>query len=280
MPATYRAVVEAGLRAGRLPLALEDVADYARSFAELRRVIGQACIYPLMVLLFGYSLFLGFLVFLMPRVREGFESLGVSGSGWARLLERAGETMLYWGPVVPLLVVIAVAAWYWLGRARGLDATRGLRWVPWLGSVMTNWRDSNFAAWLGLLCRHGVPLGDALRLAGRASGDRRLEAWANRAADDVAIGKDVGLSLGQRAVLPPLLQWLLALGIRQGKLGPVLEHASHLYRQRALRQAQALKVMLPTALLVAIGGASALVYILTIFVPWSQLLSSLGSDMP
>src|SRR3954453_21719550 len=36
-PRVYRAVVDAGLRAGRLPVALEGLATYARGFIELRQ---------------------------------------------------------------------------------------------------------------------------------------------------------------------------------------------------------------------------------------------------
>ena len=50
VPRVYRAVVEAGLRSGRLPVALEGLSAYARGYAEARRSIGLALWYPLMVL--------------------------------------------------------------------------------------------------------------------------------------------------------------------------------------------------------------------------------------
>src|SRR5262245_19309662 len=40
IPRLYRAVVDAGIKAGRLPVALEGLAGYARSYAESRRMIG------------------------------------------------------------------------------------------------------------------------------------------------------------------------------------------------------------------------------------------------
>lgn len=279
MPATYRAVVEAGMRTGRLSAALEDVADYARGYSELRRSIGQALVYPLMVLLFGYVLFLGYLVLFMPRLRAAFESLGVGGSGVARWLERLGDSVPYWGPLVPLVVVCGVAAWLWMGRARGLDAARGLRWVPWLASTMADWRAANFAGWLGLLSRHGVPLAEALRLSGDACGDKRLEAWAVRAANEEERGRALADSQERSANTPALLHWLLVLGLREGKLDTVLAHASGLYKQRAWRKAELLRLTMPTMLLVCVAGISALVYLLTVVLPWTQLLSSLGREI-
>src|SRR5262249_61605750 len=153
--------------AGRLPAALEDVADYARGYAELRRAIGQAFAYPLIVLLFGYGLFLAFLMLFVPRVRLAFDSLGVSGARWASMLEKVVASVFIWGPILPLLAVCCIAIWLWIGWSRGLDATRALHWVPWLASAMRNWRLSNFTGWLALLSDHGVPLSDAVVLAGR-----------------------------------------------------------------------------------------------------------------
>jgi general secretion pathway protein F len=49
-PGVYRAVVEAGLKAGRLSAALEGLAAFARSYAEVPRAVGQALLYPLIVL--------------------------------------------------------------------------------------------------------------------------------------------------------------------------------------------------------------------------------------
>src|SRR3954454_9198412 len=45
IPRVYRAVVQAGLRTGRLAVALEGLARLARRVADLRRVVGLALIY-------------------------------------------------------------------------------------------------------------------------------------------------------------------------------------------------------------------------------------------
>ena len=66
-PRVYRAVVEAGVRSGRLSVALEGLSSYARGYSEARRSIGLALWYPLVVLALAYALFLGLATTLMPR---------------------------------------------------------------------------------------------------------------------------------------------------------------------------------------------------------------------
>src|SRR5262245_23349033 len=56
IPPLYRAVVEAGTQAGRLPIALEGLARYVRGYGEARTAIGLALWYPLIVLSLAYGL--------------------------------------------------------------------------------------------------------------------------------------------------------------------------------------------------------------------------------
>lgn len=57
LPEIYSAVVQAGLKAGRLPAALEALTEYATTLSELRQQIVQALIYPLLVIAFAFALF-------------------------------------------------------------------------------------------------------------------------------------------------------------------------------------------------------------------------------
>ena len=57
IPPVYCAVVTVGLRTGRLSGALESTAHTARNLREVRSAIAPAVLYPLLVVLLGYSLF-------------------------------------------------------------------------------------------------------------------------------------------------------------------------------------------------------------------------------
>src|SRR5262249_51853770 len=66
LPLAYRAVVTAGLRAGRLPAALEGIAQTARVISQLRSSIGLALLYPLVVLTLTWVLGLFILIKVAP----------------------------------------------------------------------------------------------------------------------------------------------------------------------------------------------------------------------
>jgi type II secretory pathway component PulF len=277
IPSSYRAVVEAGLRSGRLPAALEDLASYARGFAELRRAIGRAFLYPLIVLLMAYGLFVLGLVVLIPRMRGAFAALGVPDSTLLAQMEALGGSAPSWAPILPVVIALGVLGWMRLGRARGLDAGRSFAWVPWVGSILAYQRAANFAGWLALLIEHGVPIPEALELTGAASGDPALRAASLRMAEAARRGSNLAdLAREEDVRLPPLLRWLIAGGMNLGDPARALRHASEAYRRRALFQADVVRTLGPAVLLLTIGGTSAALYALALFAPWTSMLRALA----
>lgn len=277
LPATYRAVVVAGLRAGRLPAALEGLATFARQFAELRRVVGLALLYPMMVLMVGYALFLGLILGVIPRLESAFGAFRIPIAEPLSGLGRLGESAAYWGPIVPALMLLVAAWWLATGRASALRPGGLLRFVPWLRAILADWRASSFAGWLALLVEHGVPLPEAIDLAAEATGDPTLWASASRLAEATRRGEPLNGAVADRdGGLPPLLRWLMVAGQQQGALVPALKHAAETYRRRATHRAETLRTVLPRTLILVVGAGSALAYGLALYVPWTSLMTSLA----
>jgi general secretion pathway protein F len=280
IPPLYRAVVEAGTRAGRLPVALEGMARYVRGYAEARTAIGLALWYPLLVLSLAYGLFVGLIWVVVPRFIGVFETLGVPVVAPLRWLEWLNRAVAYWWPVGPIALVILVLAWFGSGRTSGLRARlwNGLRLFPWMNAMLADYEAANFAELLALLLEHQVPYSSALVLAAESTGDPRLVRGARQVGEALERGEPAGTALENvhhRSFLP-LLRWVLATGQVQGSLVRALENVADLYRKRAKYQAEKLYVFLPTILLLVIGGAAALFYGLALFVPLINLLRELS----
>jgi type II secretory pathway component PulF len=280
MPNVYRAVVEAGVRSGRLSQALEGMASIARGYAEARRAVGMALFYPIVVLILAYSLALFFVIELAPRFAATFQSLGLPPFMAMDVLERAGQTVVYWGPILPILLVLTALRWVWSGRSMVLDSGGFgplLTRFPLIGSMIKSYRAANFAGLLALLIEHRVPLDEAVRLAGEASGDRKLSASAGQFAESIRQGggPDCPPSKAQDA-FPPLLSWMLTAGHRQGNLSEALGYLALTYRRRARSRAEFLKMALPSICIVGIGMSAVLVYALMLFIPMLNLWNEMA----
>jgi type II secretory pathway component PulF len=277
-PPIYRAVVEAGLRTGRLPTALESLAGFVRSYDDARRTIGLAFWYPMIVLVLAYTLFVLMVTQMVPRFLLTFQSLEVRVPSSVTLLASAGETALYWGPILPLLLVTLAFWWAWTGRASSFPSAGSrspLRWVPWMRTMIAQAEAANFAQLLSILIEHGVPYNQAVLLASESSGDPKLIRAGRELAAAIERG-DLGAAEGGARGIPPLLRWILIAGRGQGRLADSLRQIATIYRKRSLHQAEKIRVFLPTTLLIGIGVTATLVYALTFFVPLTELLRGLA----
>ncbi|MHC4405825.1 MAG: type II secretion system F family protein [Planctomycetota bacterium] len=278
-PPVYRAVVEAGLKAGRLPAALESVATSARRLAETRRLVAVSFAYPLLVVLLVWGLFLLFVVKIAPQMLQALEGAEVQGRALLTAMKSWGDTAIYWGPLLPLVVVGLAAVWWFRSRRSTLVESRTsallLGWVPGLGGALKSIGRAKFSEVLALLVESGVPLHQAVVLAAEAAGDPRLLAAARQTAAALERGGSFEDRRPGAPGLPPLVEWLVRSGQRKGTVCAALGHAADVYHRRAVRKAEGVRLFLPLVLTVVIGGGVTLAYALLVFGQWAELLDGL-----
>ena len=277
LPPSYRAVVEAGIRSGRPADAFEGLADYTRQVAELRAAIGQAFVYPLTVLALAYALFVGLVLHVLPAIGRSFEATEVGPRFGTETLAWLDRWAAYWVPIPPALVAGFVLVWWGTRRARTLGEGVGLDRVPWLRGVLRDWRASGFASLLALLIEHEVPLPEALPMAAEAAGGSDLARAANRRAEAIRRGESrVEVPPKGEQGLPPLLRWVLSGSATGPLLASGLRATAVAYRRRAFRGAERIKVVVPSLILVLIGGGAVAILATTLFLPWTTLMDLLA----
>lgn len=269
LPRVYRAIVEAGVKSERLPAALESLSVYAHSLLELKRRMTLAFIYPSIVLIVAYGMFVAFIVAMVPRLEEAYRQLQLPTHSWLLFLQSLNETVHVWGPAILIGAIVL-----WIARGGWLTGHA----APWMWPIVANFNRASFAGLLALLVEHRLPLPEALRLAGNATGGRRIRQMASDVAGDVEAGESLAASLTARRAFPPFMRWMIANGEQQGALGTTLRQTSEIYRRRALYRAESFKILLPVLLTAILGGGFVLVYGLTLFIPLTDLLRDLSQE--
>jgi len=280
IPPVYRAVVEAGLKSGRLPAALESVASSARGLADLRRLVAVGFLYPLLVFLLAWGLLVLFVTAVAPRLVSILEGFGAPTVGLLRPLAHSAASAVIWGPLVPVVILILSGIWWFSsGRASMVEPRRTaavLGWLPGIGRTLRSLRTAVFAEVLALLVENDVPLSEGVLLAAEAAGDRGLFRAATTLAASLERGETLSDGPARSPGFPPLLGWLIQTGQRNRALLPALRHASVVYRRRALRRVETTRLMLPMLLTVVVGGTVTLLYAVLLFYPWSSFLCGLS----
>lgn len=280
IPRLYAAVVAAGVRSGRLGAALESLAVTARQMLELRAMAGAALVYPLIVIGLAYALWIGFVLWIAPAVEPGYRAFEAPSADWIRRFAASGATVVYWGPAVPLAILVPLACW-WRQSGKSLTvqsqtAGRLFGWVPGLRRLLYWSQAAAFADVLALLIEQEAPFAEALVLAAEASGGAQLCHEAERVAGAMREGRPLGESLSLAPSFPPLLAWLIQTGQQRGTLAAALRHSAETYRQRAVQRSDATRLFLPILITSAVGGGTVLLYAVLMIWPWISLLNSIS----
>ena len=279
LPRSYRVIVETGLRAGRLTAALEGVSKMAWNMAELRRRIGLAMVYPLIVLMLAYGLFLLLCTQLLPRMKRLFDDLGFHAEAY-RWLVKIGQEAWWWGWIVPA-VVVALILWWRRSGVEGFLSDDGrpaglARLCPGIRKAVKYYHYSQFADLLALLIEQDVPLPEAIQLAAESTGDLPIIYAAGMIADVNSRGLRFSIKSSHSRGFPPFLEWLITRQEEQEGLVSALRAAADMYRRKSVLITEWIKVFFPVAAAVIIGGGATLIYTASIFWPLAELLKTLA----
>ena len=286
IPPLYRAVIHAGLQAGRLPAALESVARSTRWLAECRRTVIGSLVYPLILFLLGWGFLVFFVLQIAPRLARSMEVFGAMGSGLMATLVRWGESAEYWGPAVPAVVLVFVAVW-WFVSARA-NLVQPYSCASGLGMGSVDGRNPHVVTPGNLHRSVGNPGGERGAVArslgtGRRNFGRPTDCGGVRAPGRGHSPRRAGCRKTALGRLPPAAfdRWLLAAGEQRGTLLTALRHAADTYRRRAQRQAEIARLYVPVLATVLIGGTLVLVQAVLVFGSWASLLQALvGIALP
>ncbi|MCE9556155.1 MAG: type II secretion system F family protein [Planctomycetes bacterium] len=274
-PPVFTALVAAGARTGRMSAALAGLTATARSLADLRQSVMSAMAYPMTVALVAYGALAFLAVWVIPSLAMILTDFQLVPPSWMNFVVWLGRRQGIWWLVPPVALAV-LAFWWWYRSAQGeILSGRGAWTVLWLRPARQMLRDARWSAFsdlMALMVEHDVPLGEALRLASAAGGDKRLVTAANALAAEIERGGMVTDAAVELEGLPPLVriafsapQWRTPLA---ANLRAVAEH----YRRGASERSYWLRTFLPSILTLALGGTTVAVIVAMIAWPWMRIV--------
>ncbi len=267
---TYVSLVKASEATGTLAATLERIAEYLRKEVETRAKVRAAMAYPavMMVMAGGVTIFL--LTYILPKFTPLFESKGTELPGPTLLMITISNALLgHWylwlAGVVGLIVAFSYAK-------RTAPGRRVLDWLrinmPIVGAMSRKVTISRSIRTLGTMLRSGVPIMDAIKLAGEVSGNSYYEDLWNHVLDEVTGGKRICEVLVGNPLIPRVLVQMIASGEETGKLDSVLERVSVYYDREVETAIKAATSMIEPIMIAVMGvvvGTIGLALLLPIF---------------
>jgi type IV pilus assembly protein PilC len=228
---TYVSLVKASEATGTLGTMLDRIATYLRKEMETRSKVRAAMAYPtvMMVVACGVTIFL--LTYILPKFTPLFKSKGASLPKPTLIMMSLSDAMLhYW--YFWLIAAVAAVAGFLYGR-RTESGRKVIDWLkinsPIIGPMCRKVTISRSIRTLGTMLTSGVPVTDAIRLAGDVCSNYYYEQLWMNVLDEVTGGKRICEILQGNPLFPRVLVQMIAAGEDTGKLDVVLQKVSTYY---------------------------------------------------
>lgn len=273
----YRSTIAAGEQSGHLDRVLDNLAEYTESRYESRRNVEMALFYPVVLFLLALGIVGALLVYVVPDI--------------VRVFENTGEE-LPWLTALLIGTSDFVRGWFWLLAILGVAAVLGVRSVLRRPEVALAWdrrklslplirritrlsNASRYASTLSILTQSGVPLVEAMEIAGNVIGNRFLRERLTEATQRVSEGSSLRAALESAGHFPPMLLHMVASGESSGELDAMLGRVADYQQQELERLVTTLVRMFEPMMLLFMGGMVLLI-VLAILLPilsMNQLLA-------
>lgn len=228
---TYLSLVKASEATGTLGAMLDRIAAYLRKEADTRSKIRAAMAYPtvMMVLATGVTIFL--LTYILPKFTPLFKSRGTQLPKPTLMMMAISDAMLnHW--CLWLVGSVALVAGFLCGR-RTEPGRKMLDWLkinsPIVGPMFRKVTISRSIRTLGTMLASGVPIIEAIKLAGAVASNHYYEQIWARVEKEIAGGKRICEVLQGNPLFPKIVVQMISAGEDAGKLDAVLEKVSTYY---------------------------------------------------
>lgn len=256
-PDLFRATVASGESSGHLDLVLDKLADFTESQQAARSRMIQAMIYPAVLFVLTIAILAGLLGYVVPDIVDVFAETGQELPVLTVAVIATSEFIANWGIVILLaLVGLSIGAQRLLKiPAVRLGFDRRLLHLPLVAKISRGINTSQFASTLSILSTSGVPLVEAMKIAGEVVSNTWLKAKVEEATVRVSEGSSLNAALDHSGYFPPMMLHMIASGEASGELDKMLERVARQTQQDVEVIMGIILSLFGPMMLIVMGGA-------------------------
>jgi len=264
----YRAMVKAGEHAGFLGPVLEQLADYTEQRQYTGQKLKMAMIYPFILVGVAIAVVVALMIFVVPELVGIFAHSRKELPLLTQGLIAASDFFRDYGLwlLVAVVAIIFIARWVLRNRQRRRRWHGFLLGIPGISRLLIALDTARFASTLSILMASGVPLLEALRIAGQVLTNLVLQEDTALVAERVEEGSSLNRALQQSGHFPPMMVHMVASGEASGELDSMLERSAT-NQERELEMTLGTMMSLFEPLMVVFMGGMVLTIVLAILLP-------------
>jgi type IV pilus assembly protein PilC len=273
----FVAMTRAGETGGVLDSALNRVADQLESADSLRRQVKAAMAYPIVVMVFAFSVLIALVVFLVPVFVGTFKQFGGDLPAITKFTVAISNICTgYWWAVIAGAFGISYAFRKWKATPNGhkLWDTFKLRIPMQIGAIVQKIALARWSRTLSALVSAGVPLMQALEITGQTAGNWCIEKAMSDVIESVRQGGTISDPLKAASVFPGMVSHMIGVGEETGALDTMLSKIADFYEDQVGAAVKQLASILEPVMIVLVGGMVGFI-VISMYMPLFKVYDSI-----
>ncbi len=273
-------LIEAGEAGGILEQVLDRIALLLEERAKIKGQIIGALVYPALVLLLSLSVSLGLLIFIVPRFKNMFDSMGAELPALTTFMLNLSNfvTSMTFAIGAPLTIVVGLylfRGYYSSKKGRLIVDTNVLK-IPLFGDLLLRSEMAGMCDTLSTLVNSGIPIVEGIDRCISASSNELIRQTLRQSILLVTQGQELNYSMGRSNVFPKLVISMIKIGEETGQLSFMLEKLAIFYKREVEATVSSLtKAMEPAVIFVVAGIVGTIV--VSLYLPMFSLIQNMGS---
>ncbi len=251
----YLQMVRSGEQSGNLDIVLKRLANYLEKIVALKSKIKHAMIYPSVIVFVTIVVVSIIMFFVIPKFAELFKEAGQSLPLPTQILINISQNFksIFFFFVVFIIASVIGIKYYRKSEKGRYNTDKILLRLPLLGELFHKAAISRIARTLANLIGAGVPLLQALTIAGETSGNKVLEKAMEDTRINVSAGHTIADPMFFTGVFPYMVIEMVRIGEMAGNLEEMLTKVADFYEEEVDRTVQTLSTLIEPILLIILG---------------------------
>lgn len=275
--AYVRASVWAGEASGNMAETLDRVAQYLEDRQETRQKIRNAFAYPVVLLFVIIGVVTFLMLYVVPVFAGVYARMGVELPLATQMLMGFSHQLIArpWVPGVPAALVALAVLWGRRTRSGRLSWDRWKVRLPIVGPLLRQMTLYRFTRSFGEMMGCGVPVLEALNLAGRVTGNTAFDQDLEAARADVQRGLGLTEPLRRIGWFSPSLLQVISSGEQSGRVPALLKRTADILGRdinlTLKRVVGRVEPLLTVGLAIVVG-----VVLLAVYLPMFDVMQRVG----
>lgn len=264
---------------GKIEDTLDEMADYYQDMEDTRKAVISAMTYPSIVLLFAVIVITFMLVYIIPKFKDVFVSMGAEIPSVTQFALNLSAFIInnYMTIIAGIIgfIVVFIFAYKKIKSFKVLMQRLSMK-LPIVGKLVIAKEMSMFASTFATLTKNSVMLTDCMEILSKITSNEIYRSIMNRTIDNLIKGDKMSETFKDHWAVPDLAYYMILTGENTGELGNMLEKVGEYYLKEEKSLVGQIKTFIEPAMILFLAVAVGFI-VISVLVPMFSMYQTVSA---